>query len=184
MTSAHPKGLQQPSWFRQNWKWAVPSIVLGSLALAAMIVCALIYTSAQTLIQSAAYQTALQEVGLSLLLQEKIGSPIVNSSWLPSGEIEDHGERGEARFNFEVRGPQGTAEIQTKLRKLGGTWSPTALDVKLPGEVVNTSLMKEVLARNPDDRPKFDPNSQSQQKVEINLPPPADLEFEDPAKSL
>jgi len=155
------------TWFRRNWKRLL-LVIVGVPALAAAIAGGYLYAQGQKLIQSPAYQTVLTAVQKSALVQDKIGQPINNASWLPIGELSD----SKARFDFEVEGPKGKALIQTQLGKENDQWGPSALGFKLPDELRYTSLMKEYNFNNPSDLPKFDPNAKPLDKPVINLPPP------------
>ena len=64
---------------------------------------------------------------------KELGSPL-RIGWAVAGEIEDLPERGTARFNFYVRGPQARAAVNLRAEKNPtGKWKYLLLEVKVPG---------------------------------------------------
>ena len=81
-------GPKTRGWFRRNWKWFVPGTLLVSIMLGAIAVFGYIQVRAYRYRANPAYQAALAEVQSSKEIQNKLGTPIVDSDWNPQGAIE------------------------------------------------------------------------------------------------
>lgn len=71
------------------------------------------------------YDQALQEVRASDIVKNELGDDIEGAT--PDRSVVNDSE---AEFEFFVEGPHGIATVQTKGRKVGGDWVPTALNVE------------------------------------------------------
>ena len=125
--------------------------------------------NAQSKKQSEPYRMALDEIQKSAKVKDKLGEPIVDASWLPSGGIDATDGSGDATFYFKISGPRGVGKAATKARMVGGKWGLLELGVTLDdGELVNA--MADVKPAD-DGAPKFDPNQQTK-KPEDEKPSP------------
>ncbi|HOM18639.1 MAG TPA: cytochrome c oxidase assembly factor Coa1 family protein [Thermoguttaceae bacterium] len=77
------------------------------------------------------YRMALELVQKDLQVQKALGEPIEEASWYlpPSGEMELEGGQGRAFYSFDVKGPNGMANVRVEARYLNGQWGLTLLDV-------------------------------------------------------
>ncbi len=77
---------------------------------------------------SVPYRMALEAVQRDAAVVEALGNPIRDVTWFPQGTIEER-ELGEARWDFEVAGPNSRAHVRVTARYIGGKWSLQQLEV-------------------------------------------------------
>lgn len=68
------------------------------------------------------YQMAMTKVRESVEVNEKIGNPIEDSIVYNGLQLNDKGQTGDARFDIELKGPNGTGTVAVRSTKQGGTW--------------------------------------------------------------
>ncbi len=123
------------SW--RGWKfWGVAAVVLAILVAA---VAAGWYAGSGRYKWSEPYRAALRQVAAHPQVVQRLGQPIRDASWLPSGTLTD-GRRGEANLMFRVAGPQGTADVHVQARQMGGIWGGTVSVSFGPGDRVQLEL--------------------------------------------
>ena len=105
-------------WFKRNWKWLIPTIVLAP----ALAGGGFLYWKSSTIKGSAPYKSALAAAQSSPQVTVKLGTPIEGASWLPQGAVNVQNDRGEAILNFQIKGPNGAADVSTQARMVGGEW--------------------------------------------------------------
>jgi hypothetical protein len=165
-------------WFRRNWKWFIPSMLLTVVLLGAIALFGYFQIRSYGYRANPAYQAALAAVQESPRAQERLGQPIVDSDWFPQGLIDTgDGTLGEALFNFTVSGPKASAEVATQGRMVDGQWGITRLELLLPNDD-RLNLTAEVEAKQDIDTPAFDPQAEKQR------PKPTDTRPDDAAKEL
>jgi len=79
------------------------------------------------------YQMALDRVRNDPEVQEAIGQPIEEASFMPMGNFEQKNSSGKAEFQFDVSGPKGKAHVQTRAVMDDGKWTTTELEVDVVG---------------------------------------------------
>jgi len=119
----------QRSWFGRNWWWFVPGVIL--LPILACGGCFLGFRAFKIAHTKASppYQQALAAVQDSPEVQEALGQPIEDTTWVPTGELTVDNNRGEANLIFQVAGPKGSATVSFNARMVGGTWGLNELVV-------------------------------------------------------
>lgn len=142
----------QRNWFGRNWKWAVPMSVFFALSATALGVLYPYLCKRCAYKDCPAYRMALTAVQDDPAVREKIGTPIRDISRVPSGVLEENGERGRATFVFSVRGPDGEADVQAQARKVDGQWGLALLNV-----TCNDGVKLVVSTAGEGDAPKFQP---------------------------
>ena len=130
MNDAHPPA-EPPrrGWFRRNWLWFVPLVLLGLGVLCASCCGGILLTVFGVLRSSEPYVMALEQVQNDPKVIERLGEPIEPASWAPSGNIHVSNGRGDASLRFDVKGPRGTAHVSTQARRIDGQWGLTTLEV-------------------------------------------------------
>jgi hypothetical protein len=127
------------SWFSRNWWWFIPAIIVVPI-LGCGGVAAFRFWEIKS---SSAYQQALARVQQDPQVQEALGQPIEDATWMPTGEFNVENDRGEASIIFQVAGPKGGAQVSFHARMVGGQWGLTELAVTInsTGEriVIDTS---------------------------------------------
>jgi len=76
------------------------------------------------------YKLAWEEVRYHPRVVEKLGEPIEEASF-PTGQFHIENGSGEARLFFQIRGPKGTADVESDCRRVQGEWGGT-VTVKFP----------------------------------------------------
>jgi len=156
---------RERGWFRRNWRWFVPTMVLTVLVVGGA---ALYWALFIRIYSLEVCQSAMQTICADKELQEALGQPIETVKWpsrsaAPSARIEE----SEADVLWSIEGPKGRAKVHAFARRMMGKWETTVLDVTLPnGKKV---LLNEVGGNEaaPFTAPKAEPN-----KPEANAPPP------------
>ena len=167
VASQSTTAMQPPRrWFRRNWKWFLPGMFVLAIAMAAIAVFSYVQIRSYRYRQNPSYQAALAAVQSSQQIQNRLGEPIVDSDWNPQGgiEVRNNASIGEARFNFDISGPNGNAIVTTTARMVDGEWALTSLDVRFSDDEV-VSLTEEVRAKQEVDTPGFDPKKEQKSQV-------------------
>ena len=121
----------QRGWFARNWFWFIPLAVVLPIVICLGCCTGLFTFGVGMLKTSQPYTQALAAVREDPRVQDAIGTPIEDATWIPAGEINVTNEHGEARLTFTVRGPKGRAQVRTASRMIEGTWSMTELVVTI-----------------------------------------------------
>jgi hypothetical protein len=153
-------------WLARNWKWFLPATFAAAVVLAAIAAFGYVQIRSYRYRQNPAYQAAVAEVQTNKQLQERLGQPIVDSDWMPQGAIDvrDDASIGEARFNFTISGPQGTADVNAEGRMVDAEWALSRLEVLFDdGERVR--LSEQVRAKQKHDTPAFDLQKEQQRQA-------------------
>ena len=159
-------------WFRRNWRWFVPTAVLVPILICAGVCAGFFGVVVAALKSSEPYQTALKRVQADPQVIERLGQPIRDASWVPSGSVNIRNGGGNANLMFKVAGPKGSASVRTEARRIQGKWGTTTLEVTFAGEKpipLDTGASDE-------DAPKFHPSGgspgPSAPKADAKLPSP------------
>lgn len=79
------------------------------------------------------YVMALDRVRNDAEVQEALGEPIKEASFMPMGNFEQKNDSGKAEFQFDVAGPKGKAHVKTRAVMDSGKWTTTELEVDVVG---------------------------------------------------
>jgi hypothetical protein len=98
---------------------------------------------------------------------ERLGQPISDVSWVPIGELNVEGDKGQARLDFDVAGPKGRAHVHYQARQLAGKWGFSQLEVTFaPGDRISLRVDAG------DEAPPFEGPKPDATKPEGNAPAP------------
>ncbi len=165
-------------WFKRNWKWFVPALILGPLLIGAAGIGGFVLLRANGYKSSEPYQMALSEVRQSTEVADRLGAPVADG-WNPSGNLPTDSKTGMARFNFSIYGPTGKADVSTAARLVEGEWGVTQLEVTF-ADGTRQSLMEGIRKKQAGDMPRFDPNAKPPATGDAILPPPpTDIDIPD-----
>ena len=121
---------QSKNWWEQNWKWFIPTLLLGGgLSLVGFIYSIFLLVTT-TIKSSEVYQGALHRAQKNIVIQEQLGTPI-KDGLMPSGEINTTGASGKAILSIPISGPKDSATIYINADKNMGTWKFNTLEVKI-----------------------------------------------------
>jgi len=105
-----------------RWLW----FLLGGAALVGLLCCGgfglLGWMGLNVVKQSDPYRLAWEKVRYHPKVIEKLGEPIEEASWFPTGEFHIENGSGEAKLVFQIKGPKGTADVQSDCRRVQGKW--------------------------------------------------------------
>jgi Cytochrome oxidase complex assembly protein 1 len=116
-------------WFARNWLWFVPLVGLSSGCLCCLGCGGIIFGVLQTIKSSEPYQMALAHVQADAEVRELLGEPIVESGFMPLGEVNVENGEGNASLYFHVSGPNGEASVSANATREGGQWRLTYVEV-------------------------------------------------------
>ena len=135
------------SWFSRNWKWFVPTLVLGLVLLVAVAVGALLTFVFGLMKSSEPYQHAVAVASSNPDVVRELGAPIV-PGWFASGNINVSGNSGDANLAIPLNGKLRHGTVYVVAKKTDGVWSYDKLEVlvdghEVPIELLPTSLPKD-----------------------------------------
>jgi len=165
--STQAPGTPRRGWFKRNWKWFVPAILLGPLV------------RASNLKSSKPYRMTLEIVQKSPEVITQLGEPVVDASWNPSGMLPDEAAANPtANLNYEVAGPKGKGYVITSARRVDGDWAINSLQVTLP-DGTQQSLMHLVQVDPKElEKLKFDPNKVQPKTTDVPKDaPPVEIDI-------
>jgi cytochrome oxidase complex assembly protein 1 len=129
-----PPALTLPeSWFSRNWKWFVPTLVLGLVLLIAVAVGALITFVFGLLKSSEPYQHAVAVASSNPAVVRELGTPIV-PAWYISGNINVSGSSGNADLAIPLKGSLHRGTVYVVAKKTAGAWAYETLQVLIDGQ--------------------------------------------------
>ncbi|MHC4404244.1 MAG: cytochrome c oxidase assembly factor Coa1 family protein [Planctomycetota bacterium] len=128
------------------------------------------------------FQMALEQLDKDPQVVDRLGTPIEEASWFPSGTLAERERgRGEANLLFPVKGPKGTADVATLARRLDGEWGLVTLEVTfVDGHRVSVDTSS---TGGGDDAPKYTPPDDQDEPDDAppTLPEPdTDIDFDLP----
>lgn len=131
--------IEQPSWWKRNWKWAVPvggclTIVLLFIALVGLG----IFGVSKLFSSSQPYAYALEQATTNEQVIELLGEP-VEASGIMQGSINLSNNEGNANIAIPIKGPNGKGKVYVVGEKRNDTWTYSELEVRIEenSEVIN-----------------------------------------------
>lgn len=162
-------------WYRRNWKWATPLLVVLVVVGGGLIYFWPIITPRF----HPQYAASLEEIRKNPKAIELLGEPIEPVRLFPAGIISND-SGGQATFYFDVSGPKlapnEPASVTSKSRMHKGAWSLTTLELKLKLDQPSIDLMKTSQRPVDDDTPPFDPYAKQPDVPKPNLPTDINVE--------
>jgi hypothetical protein len=109
-------------WFSRNWKWFVPTLILGLVLLVALFVGGLLTLTFGLLKSSEPYQHAVAVASSNPDVVRELGAPIA-PGWYASGSINVSGNSGDAKLAIPLNGKfrHGTVYVAKKTDGCGVT---------------------------------------------------------------
>lgn len=120
----NPTGKPASSGGGGGWKWLFVIFGIGGLGLVACCgACGgLAYFGMNAIKQIPPYQMAMTKVRESVEVNDKIGNPIEDSIVYNGLQLNDKGQTGDARFDIEIKGPNGAGTVSVRSTKRAGQW--------------------------------------------------------------
>ena len=173
-----PNG-QKPrrGWFRRNWLWFVPTLLLVF-----MLLCCGCFTGIFFWVYGRVYdmemcQKAMQKIRANTEVRQAIGEPMKIVRWPPAPfQIETNNGEGEAEMRWDVEGPKGVVKTHLRARLTKNHWDIVILEATLPdGKRLSFDVADGTNVAPRYQRPKTDGG-----KSEPKSPPPeVDLDIPD-----
>jgi Cytochrome oxidase complex assembly protein 1 len=129
--AAAPSAGDQPQrgWFRRNALWFVPTVILLPILLCAGSCGGIFYLVFSMLRDSQPYQMALARLRENPEVIQRLGEPVEDATWYPSGQIRMQGAQGFAQFEMKIAGPRGKADAYVEATADAGEWTIKRLRV-------------------------------------------------------
>lgn len=118
------------NWWQRNWKWFVPTVAIGGIALIAGGIALILSLVFGLMKNSEPYQTALARATTSVEVRAALGTPITTGFFV-TGEINLNNDDGVAKLSIPISGPEGAATIDVQATKTSGRWNYSRLLVTL-----------------------------------------------------
>jgi hypothetical protein len=120
------------SWFSRNWKWFIPTLILGLVLLLALFVGGLLTFVFGLLKSSEPYRHAVAVASSDPEVVRELGAP-VSPAWYVSGSVSVSGASGEANLSIPLKGSLHSGTVYVVAKKTDGAWTYTTLEVLLDG---------------------------------------------------
>lgn len=143
-------------WFRRNWLWFVPMIIIGPFLLCAGCGGLIAFTVISAIKGSDAYKLALERVQQSPDVQAQLGEPITDATPFPTGNVSSSNGEGSALIFMRVAGPKGAANVVIEAEETGHVWHFDKLEVTVDADGARIDLSDEHVP-SADDAPAFAP---------------------------
>jgi hypothetical protein len=129
------------SWFSRNWKWFVPTLILGLVLLLALFVGGLLTFVFGLLKSSEPYQHAVAVASSNPDVVRELGTPIV-PGWYLSGNINVSGSSGDANLAIPLNGSLHRGTVYAIAKKNDGAWTYTELKMLVEGQESPIELLQ------------------------------------------
>ena len=136
------------SWFARNWKWFVPTLILGLVLLLALFVGGLLTFIFGLLKSSEPYQHAVAVARSNPDVVRELGPPIT-PGWYLSGNINVSGSSGDADLAIPLNGSLHRGTVYVVAKKTDGAWTYTKLRMLVDGQQSPIELLQ-----NPPPQPE------------------------------
>lgn len=143
--------IEKPSWWKRNWKWAVP--VGGCLTMIILfvgLIAAGIFGATKMFSGSQPYTYALEKTTTNEQVIELIGAP-VETAGIMQGSINFSGGDGEADIRIPIKGPNGKGKIYVVGSKRNDVWTYSELEVRIDKNKEVINLLDENMDGFKDD---------------------------------
>jgi hypothetical protein len=134
-----PVSLQE-SWLSRNWKWLVPTVVLGLILLVAVAVGALLTFVFGLLKSSEPYQHAVTVASSNPEVVRELGAPVA-PAWYLSGSESESGNSGDAELAIPLKGSLHRGTVYVRAKKIEGVWRYDKLEMLVEGREVRIELL-------------------------------------------
>jgi hypothetical protein len=138
------------SWFARNWKWFVPTLILGLVLLLALFVGGLLTFVFGLLKSSEPYQHAVAVASNNPDVVRELGAPLA-PGWYVSGNINVSENSGEANLAIPLNGKLRHGTVYVVAKKTDGVWTYTKLRMLVEGQESPIELM-ETPPLQPEDK--------------------------------
>lgn len=135
-----PMPVQRPSWFSRNWKWFVPTVIVGAILLLALFIGVVFALVSGAIKTSEPYQYAVATASTDARVTAQLGAPIT-PGWYLNGNINVSGSSGNADLSIPLNGTLRHGTVYVVARKSAGIWHYSTLQVAIDGEAERINLL-------------------------------------------
>ena len=113
--------MQEPNWFKRNWKWVVPVGCLSMLLLFVGAIALLVVFVFGVIREADVYTEAMARARAHPALVQVLGEPL-QEGMLVSGTINVTGPSGTADLAIPLTGPLGEGTLYVVAEREAGEW--------------------------------------------------------------
>src|SRR5215468_8625064 len=139
-TALQPPPVPQKNWFGRNWKWCLPTIILGPLLLLALFIGVIFSAVFGMMKSSEPYQHAVAVASQDARVSAQLGAP-VTPGWYATGNINISGESGNAELAIPLNGALRHGTVYVTAKKSDGIWRYQRLEVEIEGAPERINLL-------------------------------------------
>ncbi len=138
------------SWFARNWKWFIPTLILGLVLLLALFVGGLLTFIFGLMKSSEPYQHAVAVASSNQDVVRELGAPIA-PGWFTSGNINISGNSGDADLAIPLKGSLHRGTVYVIAKKTDGAWKYEKLEVLIDGQESPIKLLPATATPSEDE---------------------------------
>ncbi|HKV94022.1 MAG TPA: cytochrome c oxidase assembly factor Coa1 family protein [Candidatus Angelobacter sp.] len=135
-----PMPVQRPSWFSRNWKWFIPTAIVGAILLLALFIGGIFALVFGAMKSSEPYQYAVATASADARVTAQLGAP-VTPGWYANGNMNVSGSSGSADLAIPLNGTLRHGTVYVVARKSAGTWHYRMLQVAIDGNPERINLL-------------------------------------------
>ncbi|MFD0799030.1 cytochrome c oxidase assembly factor Coa1 family protein [Maribacter chungangensis] len=120
-----------PSWWKRNWKWALP--LGGCLSLVVvfiLFIASIFYGVTAALEESQPYEYALETINQDTEITSVLGTPIVKDGMVQGSYKNTNGAKT-ADMKIPVSGPKGSGTLFVKATGTGDDWNYDVIRIEI-----------------------------------------------------
>jgi hypothetical protein len=122
----------QQSWFSRNWKWFLPTVILGPLLLLSLVIGGVMTFVFGLMKSSEPYRHAVALAQKNPQVLRELGGPI-EPGWFTTGNVNVSDSSGEANMAIPLNGKLRRGGLFVAAKKSNGVWSYQRLEVLVNG---------------------------------------------------
>jgi len=123
--------VSQPSWWKRNWKWAVPVSGCFSIIIVAVVAIGSIFYGVTNAIEdSQPYEYALKKINSDEDLINALGSPIEKDGMVSGNWNYTNGEKS-AKMAISISGPKGNGTLFVEATQKDDDWNYDVIRVEI-----------------------------------------------------
>jgi hypothetical protein len=134
-----PPPFPQRSWFSRNWKWFLPTVILGPILLLVLLIGGLLTVGLSAIKSSEPYQHAVTAASHDSRVTGSMGAP-VTPGWYFLGSIHVNESTGDADMTIPLNGAVRHGTVHVVAIKSAGIWNYQTLEVQIDGEPERINL--------------------------------------------
>jgi cytochrome oxidase complex assembly protein 1 len=135
-----PPPFRQESWIARNWKWFVPTVALGIILLAVLVIGGVFSLVFAIMKSSEPYQHAVDVAVHDARATGQLGTP-VTPGWFATGNINVSGAAGYADLSIPLNGKLRHGTVYLRARKSAGIWRYQRLELEVDGAPERINLL-------------------------------------------